>query len=206
MAGASRPDPSRLGPAGGDPGVPEPAPGPDPGGVGASPAAPAGAPPPAGFPDPALLWAALDEVKDPEIPTVSVVEMGIVTAVEVAGEGEVTVRATPTFVGCPALEVIRQAISRRLSQVPGVRRVQVVFQLDPPWTTDRITPAGREKLKAFGIAPPPPLALLDLQVAPPCPYCGSLDTHLENVFGPTACRSIYYCAACRNPFEAMKPV
>lgn len=153
------------------------------------------------------VWAALQDVKDPEIPPVSVVEMGMVSRVALDG-GKVLVEATPTFVGCPALEIIRKAIVDRVRAEAGVEAVEVRFVFDPPWTTDRITPAGREKLKSFGIAPPPAYngGLLDLEVAPRCPFCGSADTHLENVFGPTACRSIFYCDACRNPFEAMKPV
>lgn len=166
-------------------------------------------PPPAGAPTPAAVWAALDEVKDPEIPTVSVVELGIVHDVRVDGD-TVTVLATPTYVGCPALGVISRAIAQRVAALPGVGAVRVDFVLDPPWTTERISAAGREKLRAFGIAPPPPLItpqpLAGLEAVPRCPFCGSGDTHLENVFGPTACRSIFYCDACKNPFEAVKPV
>lgn len=162
-----------------------------------------------------LIWEALQDVKDPEIPVLSVVEMGIVTAVEVDG-GRVTVRATPTFVGCPALELMRQAMIRRLADVPGVESVEVTWHLNPHWTSARITALGRQKLARFGIAPPPGGAgtgapdrstlLADVEPSPACPFCGSRDTHIENVFGPTACRSIYYCRSCRNPFEAMKAV
>jgi ring-1,2-phenylacetyl-CoA epoxidase subunit PaaD len=156
----------------------------------------------------AAIWAALQEVKDPEIPTVSVVEMGMVAAVQVDGP-QVHVEMTPTFVGCPALEIIREAVCRNVGAVEGVEGVAVRFVFDPPWTSDRITPAGREHLKAFGIAPPTGVTgpgLISLEEVPPCPYCGSADTHMENLFGPTACRSIYYCDACRQPFEAMKNV
>lgn len=161
---------------------------------------------------PAVIWAALADVKDPEIPPVSVVDMGMVGQVLV-GDGRVTVEMTPTFVGCPALEIIRQNVIDRLMQVEGVAAVEVRFVFDPPWTSERITPAGRERLRSFGIAPPVAggacgagLSLLTLDEVPPCPFCGSADTHMENLFGPTACRAIYYCDTCRQPFEAMKTV
>lgn len=154
----------------------------------------------------ASIWNALDEVKDPEIPPVSVVEMGIVHQVRVDGD-QVTVEATPTFTGCPALDIIRRDIATRLQQLPGVSGVTVRFVLDPPWSSDRITPAGREKLKGFGIAAAPRVDdFISLEEPRPCPYCGSMRSHLENPFGPTACRSLYYCDDCRNPFEAMKPM
>ncbi|HYG60174.1 MAG TPA: 1,2-phenylacetyl-CoA epoxidase subunit PaaD [Symbiobacteriaceae bacterium] len=157
----------------------------------------------------AALWAALEDVKDPEIPPVSVVDMGMVSRVAVEGE-QVLVEMTPTFVGCPALDIIRRDVTRRLAQVSGVDAVEVRFVFDPPWTSERITPQGRERLKSFGIAPPTcgvmAGGLLSLEEVPPCPYCGSGDTHMENMFGPTACRAIYYCDSCRQPFEGMKNV
>ncbi len=160
----------------------------------------------------AAVWAALEDVKDPEIPPVSVVDMGMVDKVAVDG-ARVTIDMMPTFVGCPALDIIRRSVVERVSQVEGVGEVTVNFVFDPPWTSDRITERGRERLKSFGIAPPMGekpggcgLGLIDLEEVPPCPYCGSKDTHMENLFGPTACRSIYYCDACRQPFEAMKTV
>lgn len=154
------------------------------------------------------VWAALQEIPDPEIPSVSIVELGIINGVHVSADGRVTVRATPTFVGCPALTLIGGQIRERVAQLAGVADVAVEWEMDPPWTTERITPAGRAKLTEYGIAPPPRpgAGLLELTEVPSCPYCGSDDTHMENVFGPTACRSIFYCASCRNPFEAMKPV
>jgi ring-1,2-phenylacetyl-CoA epoxidase subunit PaaD len=157
----------------------------------------------------AAIWAALEQVKDPEIPPVSVVDMGMVAAVTLAG-ARVTIAMTPTFVGCPALDLIRANVCGQVGALAGVGEVEVRFVFDPPWTSDRITPAGREHLRSFGIAPPVagPAAsgLLVLEEVPPCPYCGSLDTHLEGLFGPTACRSIYYCDHCRQPFEGMKAV
>lgn len=152
------------------------------------------------------VWQALAGVRDPEIPAVSVVDMGIIADV-FAADGGIVVQMTPTFAGCPALDVMRDQIGAavRAAGFPGVR-VDVVF--DPPWTTERITAEGRRKLKAFGLAPPPachgarPQALHDVA----CPYCDSTDTSLESLFGPTLCRAIHYCNACRQSFEQFKPV
>lgn len=155
-----------------------------------------------------VLWGALEDVKDPEIPALSIVDLGMVHRVEHEGE-VVLVEAMPTFVGCPALDIIRATIIERLEQVEGIGSVQVRFILHPPWTSDRITARGRERLKTFGIAPPGSGSmgnLIALDEVPHCPHCGSADTHMENLFGPTACRSIYYCDACRQPFEAIKQV
>ena len=168
--------------------------------------------------DPRAVLAALDEVADPEIPTVSVVELGMVERIDVRPEGLV-VELLPTFVGCPAIEIIRDAVTARLAAFGRPVRVEMTFST--PWTTDRISPAGREKLRRSGFAPPPhveavgkpggrALPMVDpaIQMAAPvaCPYCGSERTTLENVFGPTQCRSIRHCASCNQPFEAFKPV
>ena len=160
--------------------------------------------------DPRAVLDALREVPDPEIPTVSVVDLGMVERIEVRPD-EIEVELLPTFVGCPALELIRAAVASRLEAFGRPVRVETSFST--PWTTDRISPAGRERLRASGFAPPPHLApgraLPMLGAASPpveCPYCGSTATTLENVFGPTQCRSIRHCAACRQPFEAFKPV
>jgi ring-1,2-phenylacetyl-CoA epoxidase subunit PaaD len=153
------------------------------------------------------IWRALQEVPDPEIPVVSVVEMGIVRSVQLSGDG-VTVSMTPTFAGCPALDFMRSAIQVRL-QALGLARVEVQTVLHPPWTSDWISEAARDKLKAFGLAPPPrhggnvELFFLD-QVA--CPYCGSHETRIKNSFGSTLCRAIFYCNHCRQPFEQFKPL
>ena len=158
--------------------------------------------------DPREVLAALDEVADPEIPAVSIVELGMVGAIDVEPH-RIRVELLPTFVGCPALEVIRAAVEARLGTFG--RGVKVETSFATPWSSDRITPAGREKLRGSGFAPPPHLgdgrALPMLGEAPVrCPYCDSEETTLENVFGPTQCRSIRHCAACRQPFEAFKPV
>ena len=165
---------------------------------------------PAAAVDAAAVLAALDEVADPEIPAVSIVELGMIGSVEVEDDG-IAVELLPTFVGCPALEVIRDAMTNRLAAFGRPVRVDVSFATS--WSSDRISPAGREKLRGSGFAPPRAagpgraLPVLDMATVPvPCPYCGSSSTTLENVFGPTQCRSIRHCAACRQPFEAFKPV
>ncbi len=201
--------------------------------------------------------AALDDVKDPEIPVVSVVELGIVQRVEIETGGEldnevetldvprvgdgstttdeprVRVVITPTFSGCPALELMRQEITARVRAL-GAGRVEVPVELDPPWSSDRIAPEARERMKRIGLAPPPPAAgrfrsdddLLLIQPRPStaghgldatggaletgaedpihCPFCGSEQTDLENAFGPTICRSLHYCRSCQQPFEQFK--
>ncbi len=157
----------------------------------------------------ARVWDALAEIPDPEIPVVSLVDLGVIRSVEVSGE-QVRVEFTPTFLGCPALEVMRDAMADRISALGAAADVRVVT--DDSWSTDRITPAGREKLRASGFAPPAARgdsapALVQLQSnAFRCPYCGSRDTALENIFGPTPCRSVRYCRSCRQPFEQFKTI
>ncbi len=153
------------------------------------------------------IWRALDEIADPEIPVVSVVEMGIVRAAQIGDDG-VIVFMTPTFAGCPALDAMRVAIVDKLHAL-GVERVEVQTVLTPPWSSDWISDAARAKLKAFGLAPPPKHggnAQLFLSDAVACPYCNSTNTRVTNNFGPTLCRAIYFCRACRQPFEQFKPL
>ncbi|WP_027725863.1 1,2-phenylacetyl-CoA epoxidase subunit PaaD [Tuberibacillus calidus] len=147
----------------------------------------------------------LQTVKDPELPTISIVELGMLEDVTVSS-GVVNVTLLPTFSGCPALDLIENNVRSALVGLDGVKEVHVHFSFDPPWTTDRISPEGREQLKAFGIAPPPANHREGDPWVIECPYCGSDVVTMENLFGPTACRSILYCRSCRNPFEAMKPV
>ena len=153
------------------------------------------------------VWQALGEIPDPEIPVLSLVELGVVRDVEVA-EQRVHVEFTPTFLGCPALEVMRDRMEEAVRSLGAEPEVEVVQ--DDSWSTDRITPEGRRKLREAGFAPPAPReasgpTLVQLQShAFRCPYCGSTETRLENLFGPTPCRSIRYCAACRQPFEQFK--
>jgi ring-1,2-phenylacetyl-CoA epoxidase subunit PaaD len=155
------------------------------------------------------VWAALAEVPDPEIPVISLVDLGVIRAVAVDG-AHVRVEFTPTFLGCPALEVMKRAMEEKVSELGGEPEVEVIS--DDSWSTDRITPEGREKLRAAGFAPPAPRAagtttLVQLQSkAFRCPYCGSTETKLENIFGPTPCRSIRWCESCRQPFEQFKTI
>jgi len=161
----------------------------------------------------AAIWAALAEVPDPEIPAISVVDLGVIHRVELADDrSTLRVELLPTFIGCPAIEIMREAIGIRLRELGVAERVEVSLTFAEPWTSDRISPAGREQLRSSGFAPPPHLrdlvALGELPTltAVACPYCGSRQTTLENPFGPTLCRAIYHCAGCRQPFEAFKPI
>jgi ring-1,2-phenylacetyl-CoA epoxidase subunit PaaD len=153
----------------------------------------------------AEVWEALEEIPDPEIPVVSLVDLGVIRSVDVEN-GHVRIEFTPTFLGCPALEVMKRAMEEK---IPGAE-VRVIQ--DDSWSTDRITPAGREKLRAAGFAPPAPREasapkLVQLQANVfRCPYCGSTKTRLENIFGPTPCRSLRYCESCRQPFEQFKTI
>jgi ring-1,2-phenylacetyl-CoA epoxidase subunit PaaD len=157
----------------------------------------------------AQVWDALAEIPDPEIPVISLVDLGVVRDVRVENR-HVRVEFTPTFLGCPALEVMREAIAERIRALGAEAEIQV--RTDDSWSTDRITPEGREKLRASGFAPPAPReasapTLVQLQSAVfRCPYCGSTDTRLENIFGPTSCRSLRYCTACKQPFEQFKTI
>ena len=155
------------------------------------------------------VWTALAEVEDPEIPVISLVDLGVIRRVDV-DDGRVHVEFTPTFLGCPALEVMRARMTETIEGLGGEADVEVIA--DDSWSTDRITPEGREKLRAAGFAPPAPreagspkLVQLTSGVFR-CPYCGSTETTLENIFGPTPCRSIRYCTNCRQPFEQFKTI
>lgn len=164
--------------------------------------------------------AALDRVPDPEMPPVSVAELGMVVDVRVDGP-QVGVDLVATFSGCPATRVIAEDVRRAVAAVDGVEDVDVRWVRSVVWDPQRITPAGREKLRAFGIAPPGPggggedagggragaqtLVQLGRRTGVPCPRCGSADTVEDSPFGPTPCRSTSFCRACREPFEAIKP-
>ena len=156
------------------------------------------------------VWETLAGVPDPEIPAVSVVDMGMIKSVDIS-RGSARVVVLPTFTGCPAIPVIKDDVAAAVSSVEGVEHVEVDFSFDPPWTTDRITDEGRAKLRDFGLAPPTGTGpVLITEIGLPrvalCPFCGSRNTINENPFGPTPCRALYYCNACRNPFEQFKPV
>jgi ring-1,2-phenylacetyl-CoA epoxidase subunit PaaD len=152
-------------------------------------------------------WQILQQVKDPEIPVVSLIEMGMIKDVQINGDA-VEVTITPTFVGCPALQVMQEEVRARLEEA-GAGEVRVNTSHSPPWSSDWITPEGREKLKEFGLAPPPCHSgrpdLLQIELAT-CPYCGSENTILKNSFGSTACRMIFFCNGCQQPFEQFKPI
>jgi ring-1,2-phenylacetyl-CoA epoxidase subunit PaaD len=155
------------------------------------------------------VWEAFEEIPDPEIPVISLVDLGVIRSVDVS-EGHVRVEFTPTFLGCPALETMKRALEERVTALGGDPDVHVIQ--DDSWSTDKITPTGREKLRAAGFAPPAPRGastpkLVQLQSNVfRCPYCGSTQTKLENIFGPTPCRSLRYCESCRQPFEQFKTV
>ena len=159
------------------------------------------------LPPPSEIWQALEGVKDPEIPVVSVVELNVARQVDVDGS-HVRVTITPTFAGCPALSAMRDEIRKAVLGL-GFETVDVDLRFDPPWTTDDLSPETLVRLRDFGLSPPPRHGgnvrlVLDQPAA--CPYCGSEDTEVKNAFGSTACRSIHVCRSCRQPFEAFKPL
>ncbi len=157
-------------------------------------------------------WAVLAAVPDPEVPVISIRDLGIVRDVRLQGDG-LEVVLTPTYSGCPATEVIAQSVEQALLDA-GLGPVRVTHQLAPAWTTDWISDAGREKLRAYGIAPPSgkaavghalqPIRLMAHQV--PCPRCGSARTERLSAFGSTACKAMHRCLACLEPFEHFKPI
>lgn len=152
-------------------------------------------------------WKILSSVMDPEIPVVSLLDMGIIRDIE-TDAGRIVVTMTPTFSGCPALEVMKTDIFKALQPL-GYAQIEVRVVLSPPWSTDWISESGREKLKAFGITPPHlhqdnihEALLMPVE----CPRCGSVKTSLRNSFGPTPCRMIFTCRDCSEPFEQFKPL
>lgn len=155
--------------------------------------------------DQVYVW--LQEVKDPEIPVLSLVDLGVITGVTVHA-GEVIIEMTPTFVGCPAMDMMQTDIREVLTK-KGARKVGIEVSYKKPWTSDLISEKGKEALKKFGLAPPPPRAVFaDLEVLEhaACPRCGNSNTELRNAFGPTLCRSIHYCNDCKEAFEQFKPL
>ena len=166
---------------------------------------------------------ALHDVKDPEIPKLSVVDLGVITNVEIskilvpnlpignAQEGtNVLVTMTPTFAGCPALTVMKEDIKTRLESIPEIETVEVNVSFDKQWSSDMISEEGRRVLKESGFAPPHVLGneLVQIEILKDveCPLCGSKNTELRNSFGPTLCRAIHYCNNCRQAFEQFKPL
>lgn len=147
----------------------------------------------------AEIWKVLETVEDPELP-ITVTDLGLIRSVTVEG-GRVRIRLVPTFSACPAIEVMRRDIHRKVLTVSGVEDVSVDLTFEEPWTMARMSDRGRARLAAHG------LSLPHRQMMEPvtCPFCGSTNTALENSFGPTLCRAIYYCRDCRNPIERFKP-
>ena len=152
------------------------------------------------------VWAWLDNVKDPEVPVLSVRDLGIIRAVNISDHGVATVTITPTYSGCPAMDVIGIDIRKALAK-NGFNKIKITHQLSPAWTTDWMTEVGKEKLKKYGIAPPVSktfdkdyLETLKVQ----CPHCHSVNTKLVSQFGSTACKALYQCKDCREPFDYFK--
>ena len=155
--------------------------------------------------------AVLDTVKDPEVPALSIVELGIVRDVEMDGD-RVTVVVTPTYSGCPAMKVIEDDILAALNDA-GVHGARIKTIYSPAWTTDWISDAAREKLRAYGIAPPGQsdssgglVTLTRRRAAVQCPFCGSLDTRHTSEFGSTSCKALHVCNDCTQPFEEFKAI
>ena len=150
----------------------------------------------------------LKEVVDPEIPVISLIDLGVLQSIEIESDKKVLVKMTPTFVGCPATATMKEDIETCLLE-HGVEDFEVILSMEKPWSSNQITETGKEKLKEFGLAPPQKVdGLLDLNVLEKtaCPFCNSEDTELKNPFGPTLCRAIHYCHNCQQAFEQFKPV
>ncbi|MFC7897065.1 1,2-phenylacetyl-CoA epoxidase subunit PaaD [Streptomyces sp. NPDC057381] len=153
-----------------------------------------------------------EQVPDPELPMLTLADLGVLRDVEVTGEGVVVASLTPTYSGCPAMAEMRADVAARL-RAAGYGRVEIRTVLDPPWTSDWITESGRRKLAEHGIAPPGaaprgpvPLVLSPTRPAVPCPRCGSRDTEETSRFAATSCKALWRCRACREPFEHVKEI
>jgi ring-1,2-phenylacetyl-CoA epoxidase subunit PaaD len=150
----------------------------------------------------------LENVMDPEIPTISIVDLGIVTDIQVSNEERVFVELTPTFSGCPALKVMEELVLEALHN-SGIKEVDVETSFRKQWNTNMISEKGRQALLKHGLAPPEKhdgYIELDVLSDVACPLCGSRNTDMQSPFGPTLCRSIHYCKNCSNAFESFKPV
>ena len=151
-------------------------------------------------------WEAAASVLDPEVPVLTIEDLGVLRSVDVAEGGAVLVRITPTYSGCPAMDTIRADVGRALAGA-GFEQVKVDLVLAPAWTTDWMSEAGKQKLADYGIAPPQPPArdgVVGLTLSLRCPQCGSPDTRELSRFGSTACKSLWVCNACREPFDHFK--
>ena len=150
----------------------------------------------------------LQDVKDPEIPTISLLDLGVITEVSVDENDFVKVEMTPTFVGCPAMDYMKKDVENKLEE-KGFKEYSVNVSLDKPWTTNNISERGRRALKEHGLAPPPHLEkIVDIDILEnvKCPYCESDNTELQTPFGPTLCRSMHFCHSCKQAFEQFKPL
>jgi ring-1,2-phenylacetyl-CoA epoxidase subunit PaaD len=151
-------------------------------------------------------WEVASQVPDPEMPVLTIAELGILRDVCADDQGRVHVMVTPTYSGYPAMEAIRDELVDRLTRA-GFRQVDVEFVLSPAWTTDWITDEAKAKLTAYGIAPPGPAdGPVSLTLSARCPQCGSLDTREISRFGATACKSLWVCQSCREPFDHVKAI
>lgn len=151
-----------------------------------------------------LHW--LEEVKDPEIPVISIVDLGVITEVRIKDEA-VKIELTPTFAGCPALDIMKDEIAAVLYK-HGIQNLEIEVTYRISWSSDLISEKGKQALKLFGLAPPSSTVITDLDILPhaTCPRCNGDDTELKNLFGSTLCRSIHYCNTCREAFEQFKPL
>jgi len=157
------------------------------------------------------IWEYLQEITDPEIPVLNIVEMGIARKVEVDEDGHVLVKITPTYSGCPAMNAIEKLVNEKLEE-RGIQQYTVKLDFAETWTTDWMTEEAKSKLKDYGIAPPGKteneeddfLKSLSTTKVVPCPFCDSFETELVSQFGSTACKSQYYCNECEQPFEHFK--
>ncbi len=153
------------------------------------------------------LWEALGTITDPEIPVLSLVEMKVIRSVSV-GDDRAHVVISPTFVGCPAMDMMKSEIRNKLASF-GINQISIETTFSPPWSTDMLSRETREKLRLFGIAPPPHRGQsLQEDLAQPvrCPFCSSEETILESPFGATLCRQLYFCETCQQSFERFKPL
>ena len=152
-------------------------------------------------------WALAAEAPDPEIPVVTIEDLGILRDVAEDDRGWVHVQVTPTYSGCPAMDAIADDLQERLTAA-GYQHVDVEFVLSPAWTTDDISQAGLAKLEAYGVAPPSPTrgGPVGLALSVRCPQCGSPDTRETSRFGSTACKSLWVCRSCQEPFDRFKPL
>ncbi len=150
----------------------------------------------------------LEDVMDPEIPVLSLVDLGVITGIDISADAHVTVHMTPTFAGCPAMDYMKKDVERTLEK-NGITAHTVLMSFDNPWNSNKVSEKGRNALKGFGLAPPPKYDLildLDILEYATCPNCESTNTTLRTPFGPTLCRAMHYCNDCRQMFEQFKPL